>query len=178
MSRRSNIHRHTRRTSAQRTMAAKEIKQACKKSSWTSQQCVRPAIYPTSNQMDACSLWISSEIHMVESNQSRQLRWMATPQRENINSIIQTQTKLKKDTWVKLEKMCVQPKEQKQQWRSQFAMQQHDYEARRNKTSSSAHTTEARVHIPIPFWTSRVRNPAEPGRCSEIPDKFRRVLIF
>ena len=44
----------------------------------TGQQCLRPSVYQASHQMDARSVWLSSQINVGESSQIWKLHWMAT----------------------------------------------------------------------------------------------------
>ena len=51
----------------------------------TSKQRLRSFIYRASNQMNACSGKIPSQVHMAQSGQSRRLQRMATCNQENVN---------------------------------------------------------------------------------------------
>ena len=69
-------------------MATKGAQEASHTKIAAGKQRVRPTFNRTRNKMDACSVWVPSQINMAQGNQSRQFHWMAITHREKCQQIL------------------------------------------------------------------------------------------
>ncbi len=56
--------------------------------STTGQQSIQPTIYQGSNQVDTCSLQVTSQVHVAQGSQCRKLHWMATAHKKKHQKIL------------------------------------------------------------------------------------------
>ena len=52
------------------------------------QQCLRPPLYQRSDQVDACGLWVPSQLNMAQGGKGRKLHWLAAPHRMERQQIL------------------------------------------------------------------------------------------
>jgi hypothetical protein len=71
-----------------RKLATEATNKALQEISPTGQQCLRPPLYRRSNQVDACGLWVPSQINMTRGGKGRKLHRLAAPHRTEPQQIL------------------------------------------------------------------------------------------
>ena len=71
--------------SKSRQLATKVTNKELQEISPKGQQCLRPPLYRRSDQVDACGLWVPSQINMAQGCKGRKLHWWPLLTEQNVN---------------------------------------------------------------------------------------------
>ncbi len=85
--RRAGQIQNTTRTKS-RQLATKATNKALQEIYPTSQQCLGHPLHRRSDQVDACGLWVPSQINMAQGGKGRELHWLAAPHRRERQQIL------------------------------------------------------------------------------------------
>ena len=85
--RRAGQIQNTTRTKS-RQLATKATNKELQEISPKGQQCLRPPLYRRSDQVDACGLWVPSQINMAQGGKGRKLHRLAAPHRTEHQQIL------------------------------------------------------------------------------------------